>query len=94
MARTRLYRDGELVRENFPVGEISDRIAEPNAFVWLDYCAPTGEELQTIAQELQPAPAGRRGRRQRASAPKARQTAAAAPRWSNLGHSVQACRPP
>ncbi len=52
MARTRLYRDGELVRENFPVSEISDRIVEPNAFVWLDYCAPTGEELATIAQEL------------------------------------------
>jgi magnesium transporter len=52
MARTRLYRDGELVRENFPVSEISDRIVEPNAFVWLDYCAPTGAELATIAQEL------------------------------------------
>jgi hypothetical protein len=52
MARTRLYRDGELVREDFPVSEISDHIVEPNAFVWLDYCAPTGEELATIAQEL------------------------------------------
>jgi magnesium transporter len=52
MARTRLYSDGELVREDFPVGEISDRIVDPNVFVWLDYCAPTGEELATIAQEL------------------------------------------
>jgi magnesium transporter len=53
MARTRLYRDGELVREDFPVGEISDHIAEPDACVWLDYCEPTGEELATIAEELQ-----------------------------------------
>jgi magnesium transporter len=53
MARTRLYKDGQLDRENFPVSEISDHIAEPNAFVWLDYCAPTAEELATIAQELQ-----------------------------------------
>ena len=53
MARTRLYRDGELVREDFPVSEISDHIAEPNAFVWLDYCEPTSEDLATIAQELQ-----------------------------------------
>ena len=52
MARTRLYRDGELVQEDFPVGDISDHIEEPNAFVWLDYCAPTDEELATIAREL------------------------------------------
>jgi magnesium transporter len=53
MARTRLYKDGALDCEDFPVSEISDHIAEPNAFVWLDYCEPTGEELATIAQELQ-----------------------------------------
>ena len=53
MARTRLYKDGQLDCEDFPVSEVSDHIAEANAFVWLDYCAPTGEELATIAQELQ-----------------------------------------
>jgi magnesium transporter len=53
MARTRLYKDGELDCEDFPVSEVSDHIAEPNAFVWLDYCAATGEELATIAKELQ-----------------------------------------
>jgi magnesium transporter len=53
MAHTRLYKDGELDCEDFAVGEISDHIAEPHAFVWLDYCAPTAEELATIAQELQ-----------------------------------------
>jgi magnesium transporter len=53
MARTRLYKDGKLDCEDFAVSEVSDHIAEPNAFVWLDYCAPTGEELATIAQELQ-----------------------------------------
>ena len=52
MARTRLYRDGELALENFPVSEISDHIAEANAFVWLDYCEPTSEDLQTISEEL------------------------------------------
>jgi magnesium transporter len=52
MAHTRLYRDGELVREDFPVSEISDHVAEANAFVWLDYCAPTAEELRTISEEL------------------------------------------
>jgi magnesium transporter len=52
MARTRLYRDGELALENFPVSEISDHVAEPNAFVWLDYCEPTSEDLRTISEEL------------------------------------------
>src|ERR1700722_18832855 len=53
MARTRLYKDGQLDCENFPVSEVSDHIAEPNAFVWLDYCEPSAEDLATIAQELQ-----------------------------------------
>src|SRR5271163_537856 len=53
MARTRQYRDGELVREDFPVSEISDCIVVPNAFVWLDHCEPTGEELATIAPYYQ-----------------------------------------
>jgi magnesium transporter len=53
MARTRLYRNGELALEDFPAGEISDFIAEPNTCVWLDYCEPTQAELATIAEELQ-----------------------------------------
>ena len=52
MAHTRLYRDGALVREDFPVSEISDCVAEAGSFVWLDYCAPTTEELRTISEEL------------------------------------------
>ncbi|HEY1451137.1 MAG TPA: magnesium transporter CorA family protein [Solirubrobacteraceae bacterium] len=52
MARTRLYRDSELALEDFPVSQISDHIAEPDAFVWLDYCEPTTAELQTIVEEL------------------------------------------
>jgi magnesium transporter len=53
MARTRLYRDGALVLEDFPVADISEHIEEPNACVWLDYCEPTQEELATISSELQ-----------------------------------------
>jgi magnesium transporter len=53
MARTRLYRDGELVREDFPVEDISEYVAEDRACVWLDYCAPSESELATIAEELQ-----------------------------------------
>ncbi|HEX3910404.1 MAG TPA: magnesium transporter CorA family protein [Solirubrobacteraceae bacterium] len=53
MARTRLYRDGELALEDFPVADISEHIKEPNAYVWLDYCEPTQAELATISSELQ-----------------------------------------
>jgi magnesium transporter len=53
MARTRLYRDGRLVLRDFPVADVSVHIAEPGAYVWLDYCDPTQAELATIAQELQ-----------------------------------------
>lgn len=52
MARTRLYRDGKLELENFPVADISEHVEDPGATVWLDYCAPTQEELATIASEL------------------------------------------
>jgi magnesium transporter len=52
MAKTRLYRDGELVLEDFPVADISEHLKEPGAYVWLDYCSPTERELATIAEEL------------------------------------------
>jgi magnesium transporter len=53
MARTRLYRDGVLALEDFPVADISEHIEEPDACVWLDYCEPTQAELATISSELQ-----------------------------------------
>jgi magnesium transporter len=53
MARTRLYRGGELVLEDFPVADISEYLKDPQACVWLDYCTPTEAELATIAEELQ-----------------------------------------
>ncbi|WP_328453080.1 magnesium transporter CorA family protein [Amycolatopsis sp. NBC_00438] len=52
MARTRLYRDGVLVAEDFPAAEVSDHLADPGATVWLDLCAPTEEDLATISEEL------------------------------------------
>jgi magnesium transporter len=53
MSHTRLYRNGKLELENFPVSEISERLQEPDACVWLDYCEPTQDDLATISQELQ-----------------------------------------
>jgi magnesium transporter len=52
MARTRLYRHGVLAIENFPLADISEYITEADAFVWLDFCRPTPEDLATIEEEL------------------------------------------
>lgn len=52
MAHTRLYRNGVLEAEDFPAGEISAQLGDPDACVWLDYCDPTHEELATIGEEL------------------------------------------
>lgn len=52
MPRTRLYRNGVLEAEDFPVAEISDHLDQPDAYVWLDYCRPTEEDFADIAEEL------------------------------------------
>jgi magnesium transporter len=52
VARTRLYRDGKLVLEDFPAADISEYIGQPGTYVWLDYCAPTAAELATVTEEL------------------------------------------
>lgn len=52
MPRTRLYREGELVAEGFPVSEVSDHLRDPAATVWLDLRAPTPDELAAVGEEL------------------------------------------
>ena len=53
VAHTRLYREGELVLEDFPVAEISEYLRDERSCVWLDYCAPTEAELATIVEEFE-----------------------------------------
>jgi magnesium transporter len=51
--RTRLYRDGKLVRENFPPEQISDELEERHGcIIWLDLCEPTIEQLDIIGTEF------------------------------------------
>ncbi|RBQ18191.1 magnesium transporter [Spongiactinospora rosea] len=52
MSHTRLYRDGVLKAEGFPIADVSDHIADPAATVWFDLCAPTHEQLTVISEEL------------------------------------------
>jgi magnesium transporter len=51
--RTRLYRDGALVKENFPAEEISDHLEDDtDCVVWLDLCAPDKDQLGIIGSEF------------------------------------------
>jgi len=52
VARTRLYRDGKLELEDFPVAGISDYLAEPDTVVWLDVLRPSGADLEICAEEF------------------------------------------
>jgi magnesium transporter len=52
MARTRLYRNGTLVLEDFPVGEISEHLADPSSVVWLDLCRPGEDDFAKVGEEF------------------------------------------
>lgn len=51
-ARTRVYRNGVLEAEDFPVDEISDYLAQPDTIVWVDFCAPTKAQIHALSAEL------------------------------------------
>jgi magnesium transporter len=51
-ARTRAWRDGKVVAENFPLEEVSDYIDAGDCLVWADLCAPDEKALAQLAEEL------------------------------------------
>ena len=52
VALTRAYRQGVLVAEDFPVAELSERLADPDTFAWVDFCGPTEPALTALAEQL------------------------------------------
>lgn len=50
--RSRVYRDGVLVHEGFPVHEVSDHVRNAGTIVWVDLCGPSKEQLHELADEL------------------------------------------
>jgi magnesium transporter len=52
MTKTRAYRDGELLKEDFPMADVSDFLAEPDTAVWVDLCEPSEGDLADLADEL------------------------------------------
>ncbi|WP_199443206.1 magnesium transporter CorA family protein [Umezawaea beigongshangensis] len=47
-----MYRNGVLESEDFPVADTSEHLRDPDATVWMDFCAPTEADLAVIAEEL------------------------------------------
>ena len=52
MARTRLYRSGNLELEGFPVQDISEYVCQPDCTVWLDLCDPDTTDFDMITEEF------------------------------------------
>ena len=50
--RTRLWSDGVLLAENFPLADVSRHLAEQAALVWIDLCNPDPALLTELAGEL------------------------------------------
>ena len=50
--RSRAYRGGQLVAEDFPLKDVSDWIEHQDAAVWFDLEDPTSEELESLREEL------------------------------------------
>ena len=50
--RTRLWSDGALKAENFPLNDVSARLAESGALVWVDVCNPDPALLSELVGEL------------------------------------------
>ena len=51
-ARTRLYRDGRLELEGFPVADISDYLADGSVTIWLDLRDPDHDDLGVLSEEF------------------------------------------
>ena len=49
MARTRCYRGGALVGEDFPVDQLSEHVQDATSVVWVDLVEPDLDELQRVA---------------------------------------------
>jgi hypothetical protein len=84
-ARTRMYRDGQLELEGFPVADISDYLAGNLVTVWLDLRGPEDGDLAVLGGEFGLHPLAALGRRSArpagpaAQLPAAQEPGAAAP---------------
>ena len=50
--RTRVWRNGILEAENFPLDDVSDYLEQDDVLIWADLCSPDAELLDRLADEL------------------------------------------
>jgi magnesium transporter len=50
--RSRVWKDGKVIVENFPFEEISDYLERDDCVVWVDVCDPDHARLNKLADEL------------------------------------------
>jgi magnesium transporter len=50
--RTRCYRAGVLDAEDFPVADVSEQLAAPDAVIWVDFVRPDAADLAPLTDEL------------------------------------------
>ena len=50
--RSRVWRDGDLVEEDFDFDRISDYLTQDGCLIWVDLCGPTPDLLDRLAGEL------------------------------------------
>jgi magnesium transporter len=50
--RTRVWRNGTLEAENFPLEQVSDYLEQEDCLVWADVCGPNEQDLAQLAEEL------------------------------------------
>jgi magnesium transporter len=50
--RVRLYKQGKLVSEDFPLEAISDHLQDPHAVIWLDISESHREEIKIVSEEF------------------------------------------
>jgi len=50
--RTRVWRNGTLEAEGFPLEDVSDYLEQPDCLVWADLCDPGEEQLLQLGEEL------------------------------------------
>ena len=52
MPRTRVWRQGVLADEDFPIEKVSDYLDQDDCVVWADLCVPDRDDLHQMADEL------------------------------------------
>lgn len=50
--RTRLWRDGVLAIDNFPLADLSEHRRDSSALLWVDICRPSAALMAELSQEL------------------------------------------